>query len=140
MNATIAALRPVSAQVWVGGGLRAGDAGELRALGFAWLVNHRPDGEEPGQSTAAEIADAAVAAGLQVIHAPVRGLPDAAAVTATRAILDAMAPGEKAVFVCRSGMRSAAAWAMAERLGGADPGRLREAAAAAGYDLGRLPL
>jgi uncharacterized protein (TIGR01244 family) len=51
-----------------------------------------------------------------------------------------MAPGDKAVFFCRSGMRSAAAWAMARRLAGADPDRLREAAAVAGYDLGGVPL
>ena len=44
------------------------------------------------------------------------------------------------MFFCRSGMRSAAAWAMAERRAGAEPDALREAAAAAGYDLSRLPL
>ena len=71
---------------------------------------------------------------------PIRGLPDEAAVAATRAVLDALGPDEAAVFFCRSGMRSAAAWAMAERRAGAEPDALREAAAAAGYDLSRLPL
>lgn len=140
MNATIAALRQLSPQVWVAGGVRPGDVGELKALGFAWLVNHRPDHEEPGQATAEDLARAAAEAGLTMTHAPVRGLPDDAAVAATRATLDAMNAGDKALFFCRSGMRSAAAWAMAERLAGAEPGSLREAAAAAGYDLGRVPL
>ena len=51
---------------------------------------------------------------------------------ATRKALDALGPDDKAVFFCRSGMRSAAAWAMAERLAGAEPEGLRAAAAAAG--------
>ena len=114
--------------------------GGLRAAGFTCLVNHRPDDEEPDQPAAAEIARAAAEAGLKVVHAPARGLPDAAAVAATRKVLDQMGETDKALFFCRSGMRSAAAWAMAERLAGEDPERLRAAALSAGYDLGRVPL
>lgn len=133
-------LRSLSTQVWVTGQVTPGQVGSLREAGITCLVNHRPDDEEPGQPPAAEIARAAAEAGLKVIHAPVRGLPDAAAVAATRAALDALAPNDKAVFFCRSGMRSAAAWAMAGRLAGDDPDVLRRAALAAGYDLGRVPL
>lgn len=140
MNATIEALRRLSPQVWVTGGVRPDDVPGLKALGFALMVNHRPDHEEPGQAEAADIARAAAEVGLVVIHAPVRGLPDAAAIAATRAALDTMKAGDKALFFCRSGMRSAAAWALAERLAGADADSLREAASAAGYDLGRVPL
>lgn len=104
------------------------------------MVNHRPDHEEPGQPTASAIADAAAQVGLAVIHAPVRGLPDAAAVAATRAALEGLGPDGKAVFFCRSGMRSTVAWAMAERAAGAEPEALRQAALAAGYDLSRVPL
>jgi uncharacterized protein (TIGR01244 family) len=140
MTDTITSLRPLSPQVWVTGQVWPADIPGLRTAGYAWLVNHRPDGEEPGQPSASELENAAAAAGLRMVHAPARGLPDAAAVEATRTVLDSMAPGDKAVFFCRSGMRSAAAWAMARRLAGADPDRLREAAAAAGYDLGGVPL
>lgn len=112
----------------------------LGEAGFTCLVNHRPDGEEPGQATAAEIAEAAEAAGLRAVHAPAHGLPGPASVAATREALDALGDEGKALLFCRSGMRSAAAWAMAERMAGGDPDALREAAFAAGYDLGGIPL
>ena len=53
---------------------------------------------------------------------------------------NATADGVPTAMFCRSGMRSAATWAMAQRLDGADPYDLRAAAASAGYDLSRLPL
>ncbi|MBW8304173.1 MAG: hypothetical protein K0M78_09570, partial [Brevundimonas sp.] len=46
-------LRPLSPQVWVTGQLTPGQIAGLREAGFTCLVNHRPDGEEPGQPTAA---------------------------------------------------------------------------------------
>ena len=121
-------LRFISGQIQVAAQLTPGQVPALRESGITCLVNHRPDDEEPGQPAAADIARAATEAGLKVVHAPVRGLPDA------------LGPDDKAVFFCRSGMRSAAAWAMAERLAGGDPETLRRAALAAGYDLGRVPL
>jgi len=133
-------LRSLSVQVRVTGQVTPGQVAGLHEAGITCLVNHRPDDEEPGQPSAAEIARAAAGAGLKVIHAPVRGLPDAAAVAATRAALDALGPEDRALLFCRSGMRSAAAWAMAERQAGGDPEALRRAALAAGYDLGRVPL
>lgn len=140
MSPKPASIRPLSPQVWVSGQVFPEQIAGLREAGFTCLVNHRPDDEEPGQPRAAAIARAAAEVGLVAVHAPVRGLPDAAAVAATRAALDALNPEDKAVLFCRSGMRSTAAWAMAERLAGGDPESLREAALAAGYDLGRVPL
>ena len=140
MTATIATLRRLSPQVWVTGQLLPGQMAELGAAGFTCLMNHRPDHEEPGQPLASEIAGAGAEAGLRVVHAPASGLPDAAVVRATREALDGLGAADKAVLFCRSGMRSAAAWAMAEQLAGGEPDALREAAAAAGYDLGRVPL
>ena len=140
MMTSIAAIHRLSPQIWVTGQVAPGDLVELRAAGFTWLVNHRPDDEEPGQPPASEIERAGSEAGMKVVHAPARGLPDTAVVQATREVLDALQGHDKAVFFCRSGMRSAAAWAMAERLAGKEPGALRDAAAAAGYDLSRVPL
>lgn len=130
----------LSSQIWVAGQVLPDDLASLRAAGFTWLVNHRPDDEEPGQPSASEIARAGAEVGMKVVHAPAHGLPDAASVQATREVLDVLGPDDKAVFFCRSGMRSAAAWAMAERLAGGEPDILREAAATAGYDLSRVPL
>ncbi len=140
MNTRAAPLRPLSRQVWVTGQLSPDQIQGLREAGFTCVVNHRPDKEEPGQASAAAIAQAALEAGLRPVHAPAHGLPDAAVAAATREVLDSLGDDDKAVFFCRSGMRSAAAWAMAERLAGRDAEALRAAALAAGYDLSRVPL
>ena len=126
--------------VFVSGQVALSDIPELAGQGFAWLVNHRPDGEEPGQPTAREVAEAAEAAGVRTLHAPVRGLPEAGVVTATAAVLAGLNPGEKVLMFCRSGMRSSAAWAMARAQQGVPADELRAKASAAGYDLSRVPL
>jgi len=120
--------------------LPTGDLQRLADQGVTTLLSHRPDHEEPGQPTAAEMAEAAGLAGLTFVHAPIRGLPDEAAVSATARALEDAAPGRAVVMFCRSGMRSSAAWAMARAQQGADPDALRAAAAEAGYDLSRVPL
>ena len=81
MSPTSPTLRPLSPYLSVSGQVWPDQVDALRQAGITWLVNHRPDGEEPGQPTAEAIARA-----------------------------------------------------------GAEPGRLRESAAAAGYDLGGVPL
>lgn len=110
------------------------------AAGVTVLVNHRPDGEEPGQIASKVLQEAAERRGLRYVHIPVSGLPDQAAVQATREVMDSLQPGERALFFCRSGMRSTAAWAMAQRMRGVDAEELRSAAKRVGYDLDRLPL
>lgn len=140
MSPMPAELRPLAPRVWVTGQVAPDQIAGLGKAGFTCLVNHRPDDEAFDQPRGAEIAEAAREAGIRSVHAPARGLPDAAAVAATREALDSLGPDGKALFFCRSGLRSAAAWAMAERLAGGDPGDLRAAALAAGYDLRGVPL
>lgn len=110
------------------------------AQGVVSVMSHRPDGEDPGQPTAAEVQAAATEAGLRFVHAPVQGFPDQTAVTATGEVLASLGPDDKVLMFCRSGTRSAVAWALAMRAMGADAEDLRAAAADAGYDLSRLPL
>ena len=110
---------------------------EAAALGVKTVVSNRPDGEDPGQPTAAQVAAAADEVGLDFVHLPVVGFPDEATVAA---VGDILARGEPVLMFCRSGTRSAMVWALAMRRAGADANGLRDAAARAGYDLSRLPL
>ena len=130
-------VRPLSPTVWASPQLAPEALAALAAAGVRRIVSNRPDGEEPGQPTAAEMEQAARDAGMAFAWIPVTGLPQAAQVSAIGALL---ADGAPTVMFCRSGMRSTTAWAMAERLRGVDADALREAAAAAGYDLARAPL
>lgn len=122
------------------GQVAPGEIPQMARDGVSILVCHRPDDEEPGQPSHAELASAAEQCGVLFKAIPVSGMPTRDAVEATAALIGAMAPHDHAVFFCRSGMRSAATWAMAERLRGGDPEELRQTALAAGYDLSRLPL
>jgi uncharacterized protein (TIGR01244 family) len=125
-------------RIWLSGQISPDALADTAArLGFRKVVNNRPDHEEPGQPTSAEIREAAEAAGLAYLEAPVRGLPDAETVQRVGAFLNDGAP---TLLFCRSGMRSAATWAMAEASQGADADDLRAMALAAGYDLSRVPL
>lgn len=134
-------LKPLSPVVSASAQLRLEDMAALSDQGFTSIINNRPDDEEPGQPSSAEIETAARAAGLDYLHAPVHGMPDDHAVAAVADRLKTAATsGGRTLMFCRSGMRSAATWAMAQRRDNADADGLRQAAAAAGYDLSRLPL
>ncbi|WP_029417870.1 TIGR01244 family sulfur transferase [Brevundimonas bacteroides] len=133
----MADFRRLSDTVQVAPQVALSDIGEAAALGVTTIVSNRPDGEDPGQPTAAEVAEAARAAGVAFVHAPVSGFPDEAAI---HAVGEVLAKGEPVWMFCRSGTRSAVTWALAMRRAGADADALREAGARAGYDLSRLPL
>jgi uncharacterized protein (TIGR01244 family) len=126
--------------VTTAGQLSPAEFSHLKKLGYSVVVNHRPDHEEPGQPTSQELSEAALVSGLAYVWIPVSGMPDRAAVEATAAVLENASEATPVLMFCRSGMRSTAAWAMAERARGVDADELKAAAAAAGYDLSRLPL
>ncbi len=110
------------------------DCALARAQGFTAIVNNRPDGEAPGQPTAAEMRAAATAAGLRYADIPVdhtgMGMPQVAAMAAELA-----AAGGPLLAFCRSGTRSANLWALAAASRGGDPDAIIAAAAAGGYDV-----
>ncbi|WP_397419053.1 TIGR01244 family sulfur transferase [Phenylobacterium sp.] len=110
------------------------DVAEAARLGFRTLISNRPDGEEPGQPTAREIAAAAADAGLPFYHIPVRGAPTPEQVEATRLLLqEAETP---VLAFCRSGTRSIVTWSICQATSGAmDRGDLVALGRAAGYDL-----
>mgnify|MGYP002781370201 CR=1 FL=1 len=119
----------------VAGQLRPEELEEARRHGVTLVVNNRPDGEEPGQPLAAEIRQAAEAAGLEYRHIPIARGIGPADVEAMREAIHA-AEGGRLLAFCRSGTRSTYAWAVARRRDGADAEELRRCAGAAGYDLG----
>lgn len=129
--------RALSKTVSVSPQITLPDMAALSATGVERIISNRPDGEEADQPTAAAVESAAREAGMDFAWVPVSGRPEATQVSAIAALLN---DGKRTVMFCRSGMRSAACWAMAQRLSGADADDLRATAAAAGYDLSGLPL
>ena len=108
-----------------------------RAMGIRLIVNNRPEGEEPGQTTGTAIEAAARAAGIAYVAIPVThaGFSEPQVSAMARALEGATGP---VLAYCRSGTRSTLLWALAEASNGADPDELAEAAAAAGYDLASI--
>lgn len=132
--------RALDDQTFVFGQIQPEDLARAGALGVVVVINHRPDDEEPGQPTSLQMAEAASAAGIAYLHAPTRGLPDATVVVATADVLAELKPGQKVLMFCKSGMRSSAAWALAQASLGLNTDVLKAKALEAGYDLGGLPL
>jgi uncharacterized protein (TIGR01244 family) len=111
-----------------------GDVATAAAQGFRMIINNRPDGEQPGQPTSAEIEAEAKAHGLAYAYVPVVGRPTSDQAKAVHDLT--AASGGKVLAFCRSGTRSITAWS----IGQAEAGdRSREAlvslGAEAGYDL-----
>lgn len=123
-------------RVFVSGQIAPGDMAEIAALGVTTIVNNRPDGEEPGQPSGDEIADAAEAAGLTYREVPVSGGIEPQQVgTMAEVMADADGP---LLLYCRSGARSALLWALAQRGSGLTGDEVVARAAAAGFDLGPI--
>ncbi|MBJ7411723.1 MAG: TIGR01244 family phosphatase [Phenylobacterium sp.] len=110
------------------------DVAEAARQGFRTVINNRPDDEEPGQPSSAEIEAAARAAGLAYFHIPVRGGPTPDQVEQTKALL---AEVETPILgFCRSGTRSIVTWSLSQAQSGALPrGELVALGREAGYDL-----
>jgi sulfide:quinone oxidoreductase len=97
----------------VAGELSEADFAGLAAAGFKSILGNRPDGEAPHQLSSARVKELAEAAGLQFQFLPLRMTDVLEPVTAdaTRAALNAM-PAPILAY-CKSGTRSAIAWAAA---------------------------
>lgn len=116
--------------------LSPSDVAFAAAAGFKTIVCNRPDGEELGQPTSAEIAEAARAHGIRFEYAPVvSGAIGDDAVARMNAILNGAAG--PVLAYCRSGTRSATLWGLVSaRAGSVDT--IVNAARAAGYDLASI--
>ena len=118
---------------FVAGQIRAEDMAEIAAEGVTLIVNNRPDHEEPGQPTSAELRPVAEAAGLAWRDIPITALISSDQIEEMAAALE-QSDGKLLAF-CRSGTRSTYLWALACARRGADAETLIGQAAAAGYDL-----
>jgi uncharacterized protein (TIGR01244 family) len=113
------------------------DLPALAAAGYVAVVNNRPDEEEAGQPSGAEIRAAAEAAGLAYHAIPVTHAgfshPQIDAMGAALAGADG-----PVLAYCRSGTRSCNLWALAAAKAGRDPALLVAQGAGAGYDLSAM--
>jgi uncharacterized protein (TIGR01244 family) len=126
--------RKLDETISVAGQITPEDVAEAASAGFTFVINNRPDGEQPGQPEAAEIEAAAKAAGLGYAAIPIThaGFSENQ-VAAMKSALES-APGPVLAF-CRSGTRSTLVWALARSRMGDDAETLQAKAEAAGYDL-----
>lgn len=130
----MAIVRTIDPTVAVAPQIDPGDVAELAAAGFAAIVNNRPDDEDRGQPSGAEIAAAAAAAGLAYVAIPVTHAGFSPPQIDAMAALLAAAKGPVLAY-CRSGTRSCTLWALAAVKRGLNPDAAMAKAAAAGYDL-----
>ncbi|MBT8471702.1 MAG: TIGR01244 family phosphatase [Marinicaulis sp.] len=111
------------------------DIDAAKEMGVKLIVNNRPDGEERGQPTGAEIEAAAKSAGMGYAYIPV----DIKGITPnhTNALENAMDdfPDGKILAYCKSGTRSVLVFAYGEARFGKPVDQIIEEARAAGYDI-----
>jgi uncharacterized protein (TIGR01244 family) len=130
-------IRQLDDKVMVSGQVAPHDVAGLAQQGVTVLVNNRPDGEEPGQPLAAEIEDAAAAAGISYRFVPIlRGIGPADVEEMQKALREA--EGGKLLAFCRSGTRSALAAALAKREEGASAEEVTRNLTEAGFDPGPI--
>lgn len=129
-------IRPLDDRLHAAPQIALSDVADAAAQGYRAVISNRPDGEEPGQPTAAQMQAAAEAAGLPFRHIPMRpGVLNEADIEAMRDALDEM-PAPILGF-CRSGTRTTYLWALATA-GRRPAEEIVGAASAAGYDLSPL--
>lgn len=119
----------------VAGQIAPADIAALRADGVTMIINNRPDGEDQGQPTSAEIEAAARHSGIDYRHVPIARGMGPTDVEAMRSAMHEAGDGTTFAF-CRSGNRSTLAWALARNEDGVSRAELETRVNAAGFDLG----
>lgn len=127
--------RTLTDTVLVSPQISVADVEQAKAQGVRFILNNRPDDEEPGQVNGAEIEAAAKAAGMGYAAVPVThggfapwqldGMDEALT----------QAGDGKLLAYCRSGTRSTLLWALACARMGDNADSIAATAAAAGYDV-----
>ena len=128
-------IRQLDDKTLVAGQLAPEDLPGLKEQGVTLVVNNRPDNEDDGQPLSADLEAAALAAGLEYRHIPIRYGMGPSDVESMREAMHATGEGKLLAF-CRSGNRSTLAWAVARAEDGVEPEELHRCAEAAGFNLG----
>lgn len=127
--------RQLDERTLVSGQIQPADVPALKELGVTLIVNNRPDFEDAGQPEGDDIEAAARQAGIDYRHVPIaRGLGPSD-IEAMREAINSVGEGKLFAF-CRSGNRSALAWAVARSEDGVSREELNRLANEAGFDLG----
>ena len=129
---------PLDDTTMVDGQIAPADVAALAGQGVTMIVNNRPDDEDEGQPASDDIEAAATAAGIAYRHIPiVRGLGPADVEAMRKAIAAvAQVEGGKMFAFCRTGNRSALAWAVARSEDGVKRAEIERSVEGAGYDVG----
>ena len=128
--------KKISPKVSVSPQIAVKDIAAIRAAGYRAIICNRPDGEEDGQPTVAELRDAAHSAGIAFHHIPVSGGAFPAEAIAAFARVRREADG-KVLAYCRTGTRSITLDTLANVEQLSADARI-ERARQAGYDLSPL--
>ncbi len=113
--AAAVAAEPVAPGYAVRGQIALADVTAIKAAGFRTLIDNRPDGEDPGQPTSAQIGEEARRLGLGYYYIPVA--PTGATESDAQALKAALKEAKGPILAyCRSGKRAAAIKAMADAL------------------------
>ncbi len=126
--------QPLDENTLVAGQIDPASLPDLAAEGVTLIINNRPDHEDPGQPTSAEMEAAATTAGIAYRHVPIARGIGPSDVEDMRAALACAGDG-KALAYCRSGGRSVLAWAVARSRDGVAREELERGAEAAGFSL-----
>jgi uncharacterized protein (TIGR01244 family) len=127
--------RQLDEKTLVAGQIRPEDVPALKELGVTLIVNNRPDHEDADQPEGDDIEAAAKAAGIDYRHVPIARGMGPSDVEAMREAMHSAGDGKLFAF-CRSGNRSALAWAVAKSEDGIPSAELNRMANEAGFDLG----
>lgn len=116
--------------------LSRADVQSAAEKGFKAIIDNRPDGEESGQITAAEMEEMATEHAMAFVHIPVvSGKIDDASVAKMGAALDSL-QGPILAY-CRTGTRSVNLWALSQA-GTTNSESIVSTAKSAGYDLSSI--
>ena len=126
--------RQLDDKTMVAGQIDPASLPDLAAQGVTLIINNRPDHEDPGQPTSAEMEAAAGACGMTYRHVPIARGMGPSDIEAMRAALREAGDG-KTLAYCRSGGRSVLAWAVARSEDGVAREELERCAEQAGFSL-----